>query len=68
MTTQHMLHTRLRIYLRRECFVWLSRRSEHRILFGWILGCHSARVLFKQNERQNATVILITDIEGCGAV
>ena len=70
MTTKKSgLAMRLKIYLRRECYVWVSRRGETDVNFGWVLGYrpdHS--VLFKDDEKHAAIQIPVSEIESCGAV
>ena len=63
------LTMRLKIYLRRECYVWVSRRGEMNVNFGWVLGyTHNHSVLFKDDEQHAAIQIPVSEIESCGAV
>lgn len=63
------LAMRLKIYLRRESYVWLRRRGETHLNFGWIISYRgSDNVLFKDDEHSRAVVIPIGEIESCGAV
>ncbi len=60
---------RLKIYLRRECYVWLYKRGAGSVNFGWILGIQDgSRVVFKDDEQPGTIVIAAEEIEGCGAV
>jgi len=69
MTREHALQMRLRIYLRREAYVWLSRRGTRRVNFGWIISLRKGRsVLFKDDEERCATPIPVKEIESCGVV
>ncbi len=69
MTREKSLHMRLKIYLRRECYVWLSRRQHAGVNFGWILSYRGdGSVLFKDDEHRAPFTILVEQIESCGAV
>jgi hypothetical protein len=68
-TQKAALSMRLKIYLRRECYVWICRRGKISVSFGWVLGYtpqHS--VLFKDDAQHAAVQIPISEIESCGAV
>jgi len=69
MTREHALQMRLRIYLRREEYVWLSRRGKKRVNFGWIISLRKgSSVLFKDDEEHRPTPIPVKEIESCGVV
>lgn len=69
MIAQSALKMRLRIYLRRECYIWLCRRNHSNICFGWILGyAVNDCVLFRDDENCGTIRIPLSEIESCGAV
>ena len=69
MATQTSMQMRLKIYLRRECYVWLCRRGQRCINFGWILSYRgNDNVVFKSDDRRSAEQIPVGDIESCGAI
>ena len=69
MATHTAIRMRLKIYLRRECYVWLCRRTDENVNFGWILGyCDNQNIIFKDDEHAGSMVIPLQDIESCGAV
>jgi hypothetical protein len=60
---------RLRIYLRREAYVWVSLRGQQDVNFGWILGYRQGgEVIFKAEHAPRAVGIAVREIESCGAV
>ena len=69
MTTQNVLKIRLKIYLRRECYVWVCLHGQPGISFGWILGYQIGKhIVFKDDERHGSFRIPVGEIESCGAV
>jgi hypothetical protein len=69
MHSQTSLKMRLKIYLRRECYIWVCRRGEACVSFGWVLSYRKDdSVLFKDDERRGPFPIPVEDIESCGAV
>lgn len=69
MSNEYALSMRLKIYLRRECYVWVCRRGEAHVNFGWVLSYRQDdSVLFKDDERHAAIPIPVSEIESCGAV
>lgn len=65
---KNSLEFRLKILLRRESLVWLTRRDEASVNFGWILNCKPRTVLFKDKSQQRPMVISIDEIKACGIV
>jgi len=65
---KNSLEFRLKILLRRESLVWLTRRNGLNVNFGWILNCKSGTVLFKDKTQRRPTVISIDEIKACGIV
>ena len=66
---QSSLQMRLKIYLRRESYIWICRRGAPGVNFGWILSYRDdERVLFKDDETHGPLPIPLRDIESCGAV
>lgn len=69
MSNEFSLAMRLKIYLRRECYVWVSRRGAPHVNFGWVLSYRGDdTVVFKDDERRAAIPIPVSEIESCGAV
>jgi hypothetical protein len=69
MTQHHALQMRLKIYVRREAYVWLSHRNSEKVKFGWILSVRpDDRVLFKDDDERGVTDIPVKEIESCGVV
>ena len=69
MTTQNALKIRLRIYLRRECYVWVCMYGQPGVSFGWILGYQIGNyIVFKDDERRGTMRVPVAVIESCGAV
>jgi hypothetical protein len=69
MTRYSSLQMRLKIYLRRECYVWVCRRDDTDVSFGWIISYRKDNsVLFKDDEKRQARTIPLQEIESCGAV
>ncbi|HYG77854.1 MAG TPA: hypothetical protein VEK08_22805 [Planctomycetota bacterium] len=69
MRTESSKDMRLRIYLRREAYVWIYRRNKPGLCFGWILSLRgNDNIVFKDDERHGAIVIPVSEIECCGAV
>jgi hypothetical protein len=68
-THHHALQMRLKIYVRREAYVWLSHRNSEKVKFGWILSVRpDDRVLFKDDDARGVTDIPVKEIESCGVV
>ncbi|HEY3321539.1 MAG TPA: hypothetical protein VGP72_13810 [Planctomycetota bacterium] len=69
MRTNSSLEMRLKIYLRRECCVWICRRGQTGINFGWVLSYRdSGNLVFKDREQHSTIEIPVCDVESCGAV
>jgi hypothetical protein len=68
-TRQHALQMRLKIYTRREAYIWLSRKHSEKVRFGWILGVRpNDVVLFKDDDCPGVTDIPVNDIDSCGVI
>jgi hypothetical protein len=69
MHSQTSLKMRLKIYLRRECYIWVCRRGDAAVNFGWVLSYRKDdSVLFKDDEHRGPIPIPVEEIESCGAV
>jgi hypothetical protein len=63
------LDMRLKIYLRRESYVWIYQRGRPGLNFGWIISFRSSEnILFKDDDCAHAFSIPVAEIESCGAV
>jgi len=69
MKADSSIDMRLKIYLRREEYVWLHRRGKPALNFGWIIAMDSsAKILFKDDESARTVSVPVAEIECCGAV
>ncbi len=65
---KNSLEFRLKILLRRESLVWLTRRNDESVSQGWILSCKPRTVLFKDKSQRRPSLISINEIKACGIV